>query len=70
MRVVFLPAVATSPAAIILFDDAEQPGRRTSNCLDASLKEGPYVLISICDNLKDGRVERSPMRPAVLAGPF
>ena len=40
MRVVFLPAVATSPAAIILFDDAEEPGHRTSIRLAASLKEG------------------------------
>ena len=56
MRVVFLPAVATSPAAIILFDDAEEPGHRTSIRLAASLKDGPYVLISICDSLKDGRV--------------
>jgi hypothetical protein len=38
--VVFLPAVATSPAAIILFDDAEEPGHRTSIRLAASLKEG------------------------------
>jgi hypothetical protein len=48
MGVVFLTAVATSPLAIILFDDAEHPGHRASLDPATLLKDGSNVLIPTC----------------------